>query len=149
MSHKFSLVRCSFLSPFLSRHSSMGPGSQAQVRILCVTPRIGATINIDNNYWRFRSTPRPISVHCLLYFMPSPHPFNITTINLYFRSPKPRWYGGSRDRVTTGIEPANCRSQERPTPQTTRPPMTNLTHRCCRDRLESAPLAEFAEALGQ
>ena len=28
------------------------------------------------------------------------------------QSPKPRWCGGWRDRVATGIEPATCRSQE-------------------------------------
>ena len=38
-------------------------------------------------------------------------------------SPKPRWWGGSRDRAATGVEPATCRSQETgPTPQNTRPP---------------------------
>ena len=64
-------------------------------------------------------TDSPVSAHCLVCYIVNTYRSHICTT----QSPNPRWWGGSRDRAATGIKPATCRPQdERPAPQTTRPP---------------------------
>ena len=70
----------------------------------------------NNNYWNFRSRRHSSQFTSIFYLSHK----SVTGIS---QAPKPRWWGGSRDRVATGIEPATCRAQEkRPVPQNTRPP---------------------------